>query len=76
MRHIEWRSLPGAFAKPRKLHIRRSKNGLYFCPVDFFITVAFYLKWDAENTQNQSMDGTSTLMEDQKLQMCKSRTDL
>ena len=35
MRRIEWRSLPGSFAKPRRLHIRRSKNGLYFCPVDF-----------------------------------------
>ena len=40
------------------------------------ITVAFYLKGDVENTQNQSMDGTSTLMENQKLQMCKSLKDL
>ena len=35
MRRIEWRRLPGAFAKPRRLQVQRSKDGLYFCPIDF-----------------------------------------
>ena len=35
MRRTEWRRLPGAFAKPRRLQVQRSKDGLYFCPIDF-----------------------------------------
>ena len=35
MRRIKWRRLPGAFAKPRRLQVQRSKDGLYFCPIDF-----------------------------------------
>ena len=35
MRRIEWRRLPGPFAKPRRLQVPRSKEGLYFRPIDF-----------------------------------------
>ena len=35
MRRIEWIRLPGAFAKPRRLQVQRSKDCLYFCPIDF-----------------------------------------
>ena len=59
MRWIEWRRLPGAFAKPRRLHIhtilqvQRSKDGLYFCPIDFCDHNVFYLKEDAGNTKTK-----------------------
>ena len=35
MRRMELRCLPGAFAKPRRLQVQKSKDGLYFCPTDF-----------------------------------------
>ena len=66
MRRIEWRRLPGAFAKPRRLQVQRSKDGLYFCPIDFCDQSGFYLKEDAGNTPRPSMAGISTLTKNQK----------
>ena len=61
MRRIEWRHLPGAFAKPRRLQVQKRKDGLYFCPKDFCDHNGFYLKGDAESTPRPSMVGISTL---------------
>ena len=67
MRRIEWRHLPGAFAKPRRSQVQKSKDGLYFCPIDFCDHImGFYLKEDAESTPRPSMVGISTLTINQK----------
>ena len=73
MRRIEWRRLPGAFAKPRRLQVQRSKDGLYFCPIDFCDHNGFYLKEDAGNTPRPSMAGISTLTKNPKLEMIQLR---
>ena len=35
MRRIEWRRLPGAFAKPRRLQVQKIIDSLYCCLTDF-----------------------------------------
>ena len=75
MRRIEWRRLPGAFAKPRRLQVQRSKDGLYFCPIDFCDHNGFLsqIKEDAGNTPRPSTTGISTLTKNQKLEMIQLR---
>ena len=71
MRRIEWRRLPGAFAKCRRLQIQKSKDGLYFCPIDFVITMGFISK--RMQKTHQDMVGISTFTINQKLEMTQLR---
>ena len=72
MRRIEWRRLPGAFAKLRKLQVQKSKDLIY--PIGFFvITMGFDVKEDAESTPKPSMVGISTLTISQKLETIQLR---
>jgi predicted Fe-S protein YdhL (DUF1289 family) len=33
-RTVDWKSVDGAFDKPRRLHLQRDKNHLFHCPVN------------------------------------------
>ena len=30
--HVDWKTVDGAFSKPRRLHLENDKEGLFHCP--------------------------------------------
>ena len=67
MRCIEWRHLLGTFAESRS-QVQKSKNSLYFCPVDLMITLLGFLSQrGCRKTPRPSLVDISTLTINQRI---------
>ena len=59
---IDWKSVDGASESPRRLHLEKATNQLYYCPVSFCDHEDLEARGYAENMSRQIMDGIYILI--------------